>query len=86
MDEQSNMSMGQGNGSSASPIIGIIIILAIIILGGFYFWSQRANETMMTDEAVESINRQNNSDTAAAIEADLDATDIENLDAELNAS
>jgi len=41
---------------------------------------------MKTDEALESINTQSELDDTASIEADLDATDIENLDAELNAS
>lgn len=85
MDEQSNMNAGVGEngGSSSGPIIGIVVILAIIILGGLYFWSQRAD---VADQAVESINAQDTSDEAAAIEADLNATDVENLDAELNAS
>ncbi|OHA89620.1 MAG: hypothetical protein A3C70_02595 [Candidatus Zambryskibacteria bacterium RIFCSPHIGHO2_02_FULL_43_14] len=85
MDEQNNINAGteENSGSSIGPIIGIIVILAIIILGGLYFWNQRAD---VTDQTVESINTQNVSDEAAAIEADLNATDIENLDAELNAS
>lgn len=89
MDEQNNVNMSgmEKAGGSAGSIIAVIVILAIIILGGFYFWSQRiGDETMMTDETVESINMQNSSDEAAAIEADLNATEIENLDAELNAS
>ncbi len=81
------MGGGERSGTSAGPVIGVIVILAIIILGALYFWSQRAdNEALMTDEVVESIDLQSDSDAAAAIEADLDATDIENLDAELNAS
>lgn len=84
--EQNNVNMGRESGGSAGPIIGVIIILAIIILGGLYFWGQRVGDEAMTDKAVESINMQSNSDAAAAIEADLESTDIENLDAELNAS
>lgn len=81
--EQNNANTGAGgNEGSSGPIIGAIVILAIVILGGLYFWGQRAgNET-----AVDEIDRQNSSDEAAAIEADLDTTDVENLDAELNAS
>lgn len=85
----SNVNVGQGEsrGGSVGPIIGIILILAVIILGGLYFWSQRANEdAMMTNEAIETINTQNTSDETTVIEADLNATDVENLDAELNAS
>ncbi|MDO8569296.1 MAG: hypothetical protein Q7R89_00715 [bacterium] len=77
-----NVEAEEGEGSNGL-IIGAIVILVIIILGGLYFWNQRA----ASDEAViNEINLQNNSDEAAAIEADLNATDIENLDAELNAS
>lgn len=77
-----SMNMDDNGGSSAGPIIGAIVILAILILGGLYFWSQRAGN----DAVIEEINTQTNSDAAATIEADLNATDIENLDAELNAS
>lgn len=77
-----SMNMEDNGGSSASPIIGAIVILAILILGGLYFWSQRSGN----DAMIEEINTQTNSDAAATIEADLNATDIENLDAELNAS
>lgn len=89
MDEPNNVSMGGGerSGGSAGPIIGAIIILAIIILGGFYFWSQRADDSdAAINRTVESINTQGTSDEAAAIEADLNNTNIENLDSELNAS
>ena len=80
------------NGSqegSVGPIIGTIIILAVIVLGGFYFWGQRANNQVM-DEAqvnqmVEDITTQSQSDATADIEADLDSTEIDDLDKELNA-
>ena len=88
--EQNNVNMGGGMGGGESKsggwaglIIGVIITLAIIILGGFYFWGQRVD---VTDGTVESINTQGTPDEATAIEADLNTTDIENLDAELNAS
>jgi HAMP domain-containing protein len=83
--EQNNMNTGAEGGGSAGPIIGIIIILAIIILGGLYFWGQRGAEAPL-DETLEAIGTQNAGDDTASIEADLNATDVENLDAELNAS
>lgn len=79
-------------GSSAGPIIGIVIILAIVILGGLYFWGQRNDLAEMgtdaeaTDQSIENINYQGTSDDTSSIEADLDATDVETLDAEINAS
>ena len=90
--EQNNMNMGGGEskGGSAGPIIGIIVILAIIILGGLYFWSQRsaddASSEADTAAALNAINAQSTADDTSTIEADLNTTQIENLDAEMNAS
>jgi hypothetical protein len=40
--EQNNVNVAAGDGKGSSgPIIGAIIILAIIVLGGLYFWGQR---------------------------------------------
>ena len=84
MENQDNVNVGMGNeGDSKAPIIGVIVIIVIIILGGYYFWNQRiANQDVVTDP----ILLQNNSDVSDTIEVDIEATDIENLDAELNAS
>jgi len=86
--EENNVNVGgEGeNGSPAGPVIGIIVILAIIILGGLYFWSQREVSDTNLEGVIDDINMQSDADDASSIEADLDATDIENLDAELNAS
>ncbi|MDO8729250.1 MAG: hypothetical protein Q7K26_05215 [bacterium] len=82
-EEKNNINVGLGEGGDSNNLIfGVIVILAIIILGGLYFWNQRISK----DAAIDEINTQNNADEAATIEADLNATDIENLDAELNAS
>ncbi len=85
MDEQNKVAMPgpQERGSSAGPIIGGIVILAVIIFGTLYFMGQR-EDSQATYEEVNSINAQSDSDTEASIEADLNATDIDNLDAELN--
>ena len=86
MEEQNNMSMNSvpQTASRAGQVIGVIIILLVILLGSLYFWNNRTDK--MRDETLNSINSQSDSDTASAIEADLDNTDIDNLDAELNAS
>ena len=88
MDEQNNVNVegAPSSGSSAGLITGIIVILAIIILGGLYFWKQSSINEIMTDGTVESINTQSELDDTASIEADLNSTDVDNLDAELNAS
>ena len=83
----------QENKSSIGSIAGTIIIIAIIILGGLYFWGKRIEETkqkedLITDSSSEpGVNSETNavgsvssSDDLNAIEADLNATDINNLD------
>ena len=42
--------INRGNEGSAGPVIGIIIILAVIVLGGLYFWGQRTNETAQEED------------------------------------
>ena len=91
--EQNNVNVDKEGGGSIGPIIGIIVILAIIIFGGLYFWSQREGgvEDGVATEAeagavIETINIQSESDDTTSIENDLDATNIDNLDSELNAS
>jgi hypothetical protein len=86
---------GSGNGS-VGPVVALIIILAVIILGGLYFWGQRSENTNTdiygnqvnsgenSDE--ENLTGESSSDDTAAIEADLEATNTSDLDSELNAS
>ncbi len=81
--------------SGIGSIIGTIIIIAIIILGGLYFWGKRieenkAKENMVTnvtepivvDEAM-AIKSVSTSDELASIAADLNATNLDNLSAEV---
>jgi len=78
------------SGSSVGPVIGIIIILVVIILAGLYFWGQKDMDTEIeetnTTASTESITVQSQSDETDSIENDLNNTEIESLDAELNAS
>ena len=91
MDESLN-NMGSNSPrakeGSVGPVIGTIIILAVIVLGGLYFWGQRASEKAMSEaqlgEVVQDITTQSQSDEAAAIQADLDTTSVDNIDSELN--
>lgn len=85
MEPQDNVNPAVQSGSSAGPIIGGIIVLAVIIFGALYFMGQRA-ENQALNEEVNAINTQSNSDEAVSIEADLNSTNVEDLDAELNAS
>jgi len=91
--EENDTNSGAEAKDSTGPVIGLVVILAIIILGGLYFWSQRsggegsvADEAVITDEAVKAIDIQSKADDTASIETDLNATDIETIDSEINAS
>lgn len=87
------------NKSSIGSIIGTIVIIAVIILGGLYFWGKRVEEaklrqalvtdttseqTSETDEAA-AIKSTSSSDDLSSIEADLNSTNLDNLDAEIQA-
>ena len=85
MEPQDNVNPAVESGSSAGPIIGAIVILAVIIFGALYLWGQR-EESQALNQELDTINIQSDSDETADIEADLNSTEIENLDAELNAS
>lgn len=76
------------------PVVGVAIIVAIIILGGFYFWSSelsKKNAQDMTgaeilsqdDPALSALQKQGSSDSIADIERDLLNTDLDNIDQEL---
>ena len=86
------------NKSSVGSIIGTIVIIAVIILGGLYFWGKRVEEaklrqnlvtdmttqqTTQVDEAA-TITTTSSSDDLTSIEADLNSTKIDNLGTEMN--
>lgn len=78
------------NEGSLGPIVGTIIILLVIILGGLYFWGERAKRLNTVDDSsaqsagdIQNITTQSSSDATADIEADLKATDIDSVDANL---
>lgn len=87
MNGDTGPNMTESNEGSAGPVIGTIIILAVIVLGGLYFWGQRASNQALTPEQVQeqvnTIQDQSASDAPADIEADLNATDINNIDSQL---
>ncbi len=105
MSPLNNSTMGnfQNNGlnenkSSIGSIIGTIIVIAVIILGGLYFWGKRIDEAKMrqeqtltetqdiqesNDSEINSILNVDSSDDLNSIEADLQSTDLDGLGAEL---
>ncbi|MDQ3089534.1 MAG: hypothetical protein M3Q24_00055 [bacterium] len=75
---------------SVGPVIGTIIILAVILLGGLYFWGNRseirnANIEGQTQSELEAIETQSDSDDLDSIDSDLDATQYD-FNSEMNAS
>lgn len=91
-----NGSMPQTDDKSIGPVVGIIVIIALIVLGGLYFWSQRIevrnemeaqNVEQSSDSNVqpsEEFGEQGSSDDVSSIEADLNATDVSSLGNEMD--
>ena len=80
----------EGDGNSAGPIVGSVIVIIIIIIGGLYFWGQRLSQDMKgedilseEDALVADLVEVSDSDEVGAIEDDLNATDLDDLDADL---
>lgn len=81
-------------GSQAGPVIGSIIVIIVLVLGGLYFIGQKVTKEGVfepgpeeilnaPDLTLETLKEQGTSDEVSAIEEDLDATMLEDLDAEL---
>jgi hypothetical protein len=81
------------------PLIGIIIIVVLIAIGGFYYWGLKLTEKQTpdnfvseevllegtdSDAVVDALLDQNTSDSIETIEEDLNDTDLNGLDAELS--
>ncbi len=79
--------------SSTSGIIGTIIIIALIILGGLYFWGKRIstqqetasliNQEQVAAQEAAAIQAVSTSDEVDTLQAELDATITSDLGAEL---
>ena len=79
--------------SSLGPVIGAIIVILVLGLGALYFWGARLNEQtpddlpfIPGDGTSESWMPQSSaSDEAAAIEAELQATNMSEFEQRMNA-
>jgi hypothetical protein len=80
---------GDINKKSVGPLIAVVIILALIIVGGLYFLKERSSQPVYTpisptaeatDSVTDTLNQQGTSDDLGSIEADLKATDVSNID------
>ena len=79
--------------SSSGPVVGSIVIIVLLIIGGLYFWMQEPRDTMSyppfipgdstEDEAW--MQAASSSDEATAIEAELNATNMDAFETQMNA-
>ena len=89
------------HGGSTGPTIGIAIIVALLIAGGVYFWMDAKEAVAPTEEQsttetssqagaedikAAELSQTSSSDSANSIEADLQATDLGDIDAEMSAT
>ncbi len=75
------------------PVVGIIIVVALLIVGGLYFWGNqifvRTDKTSSVedikgaDPVAENLKTQSTSDEVGSIEKDLQTTDLNNIDSDL---
>lgn len=68
-------------------IVGVIIIVIVLILGGLYFWGERLYKESPAEPAAEGSAAPaegGSLDTAAALEAELNALDAGNSENELS--
>lgn len=70
--------------TSWGAVIGVLLVLALIIVGAFYFWGKRVSETAANTEALEALQTQSDSTETEAIQADLEAQTPDEFDAELD--
>lgn len=86
--------------SHIAPILGILLIVLVIILGGLYLWGAQLTkeqevietraiennepETVRAEADQQILETVSPSDSLNAIEADIESTNLDSLDAELN--
>ena len=74
--------------SSIGPIIGIIIVIAVLLVGALYFWGQHLSKVDLQEgkpneqpnEEMSQVPPVSDSDELSTIEAELSATAIESFD------
>jgi uncharacterized membrane protein YfbV (UPF0208 family) len=102
MNQQANSMVPPAHEKPIGPAIGIIIIIAVIVIGGLYFWGQRASTALPTqqtqatqtetqtqpavDQTTQELQKQSSADDLNSIEADLKATNLNGLGNEVNSA
>ncbi len=72
------------NKTGIGSLLGTIIIIAIIILGGLYFWGKRVEESKVRDELVSSQMSGNNAETSESDDVDAIENDLNNTNLDLS--
>ncbi len=84
MDQANQMPLRETPRNSSGPLIGIVIIVIVLVIGALYFWGASLNKkTTPSPETIDvplSV-----SDELGDISADLDATVISGIDADIGA-
>ncbi len=74
------------NVKSNGPVVGIIIVVIVLAIGGYFFYSELRSQKAARPQNTTTQNAQKTDATAtAAIEDDLRAEDFSSLEAELDA-
>ena len=72
------------------PMVGIIIIIILLVVGGIYLWQSRTSPEVInitstsTDPATQQLGTQSTSVNLEDIEGDINATNLNDLAAELD--
>lgn len=88
-EEQSTPHFADHKKGGVGPVLGIIVIIILLALGGLYYFTTEINnipsyEVPANDESVQVLQEQSSSDVIADIEADVNATDLSEIDALLD--
>ena len=86
---------------SSGALIGTVVVILVLVLGGYYFWSTMIKPKILinqteqsvtnnsplsqSDPALDKLQAQSPSDETASIASDLAATDIPSIDKGLQA-
>jgi len=91
---------GEPQPSHVGPILGVLIVVLVLILAGLYLWGATLSEkqeqtvprqiennepeTVRAEADAQILDTVSTSDELGSIEADLESTSIDGLDAELD--
>jgi len=80
--------------SSLGSIVGAVIVIIILIFGGLYFWGAQLEKQQVyedelpfllgDEEAAAGIPYTSSSDEVSSIEADINATDLDQFEAQVD--